>query len=223
MATFKLPRLKANLAIVNGKGQPLDYFLRFWNIEVAPRIEQQEGSQDEILSQLEQQQAEIEEVQDKQEEQLALINQALELAGIAIGQNANTLTSNVTKDITTSWSLGTPVTFVGAVAGTVTIPSSGLYTTPFSTMSVSDITGQVRLVEIEAGVDTVIGGPWGFTAKGYPAAEGEPQFIIINNPGDINTFTSARTNTGDIGYRIDAMTDASSITDVSIRTSVRRS
>lgn len=38
---FKLPRLKANLAIVNPKGQPLDYFLRFWNMTVAPSIEAQ--------------------------------------------------------------------------------------------------------------------------------------------------------------------------------------
>ena len=50
MAMFKLPRLKANLPIVDGKGNPRDYFLRFWNIEVAPRIEQQESSQDEILA-----------------------------------------------------------------------------------------------------------------------------------------------------------------------------
>lgn len=38
---FKLPRLKANLAIVNAKGHPLDYFLRFWNMDVAPGIEAQ--------------------------------------------------------------------------------------------------------------------------------------------------------------------------------------
>lgn len=52
MPTFRLPRLKANLAIVNSKGQPLDYFLRLFNIEFAQRIEQQEFAQDEILQQL---------------------------------------------------------------------------------------------------------------------------------------------------------------------------
>ena len=66
MAMFKLPRLKANLPIVDGKGNPRDYFLRFWNIEVAPRIEQQEAGQDEILAQ-------IQAVQEEQAEQLSLI------------------------------------------------------------------------------------------------------------------------------------------------------
>lgn len=39
MAAFKLPRLKANLAIVDSKGLPLGYFLRLFNIELAERIE----------------------------------------------------------------------------------------------------------------------------------------------------------------------------------------
>lgn len=39
MAAFKLPRLKANLAIVDSKGQPLGYFLRLFNIELAQRLE----------------------------------------------------------------------------------------------------------------------------------------------------------------------------------------
>lgn len=52
MAAFKLPRLKANLAIVNGKGWPTDYFLRLFNIELAQRIEQNETEQNEILARL---------------------------------------------------------------------------------------------------------------------------------------------------------------------------
>lgn len=66
MPAFRLPRLKANLAIVNGQGKPLDYFLRFWNIEVAPRIEQQEANQDDLIAQ-------IQAVQQEQADQLALI------------------------------------------------------------------------------------------------------------------------------------------------------
>lgn len=49
---FKLPRLKANLAIVNVKGHPLDYFLRFWNMDVAPRIEAQIADLTEITNEL---------------------------------------------------------------------------------------------------------------------------------------------------------------------------
>lgn len=69
MTAFKLPRLKANLSIVNGKGQPLDYFLRLFNIELAQRIEQQEIDQDAIL-------AELQVVQQELADQLALIIEA---------------------------------------------------------------------------------------------------------------------------------------------------
>ena len=39
MAAFKLPRLKSNLAIVNGQGRPTDFFLRLFNIDMAQRLE----------------------------------------------------------------------------------------------------------------------------------------------------------------------------------------
>lgn len=52
MATFKLPRLKANLAIVDARGKPLDYFLRLFNIDLAQRIERNEAEQNEILDRL---------------------------------------------------------------------------------------------------------------------------------------------------------------------------
>lgn len=49
---FKLPRLKSNLSIVNPKGHPIDYFLRFWNMDVAPRIEAQVADLTEITNEL---------------------------------------------------------------------------------------------------------------------------------------------------------------------------
>lgn len=52
MAAFKLPRLKANLAIVDARGKPLDYFLRLFNIDLAQRIERNEAEQNEILDRL---------------------------------------------------------------------------------------------------------------------------------------------------------------------------
>jgi len=39
MVAFKLPRLKSNLAIVNGQGRPTDFFLRLFNIDMAQRLE----------------------------------------------------------------------------------------------------------------------------------------------------------------------------------------
>lgn len=84
MAAFKLPRLKANLPLVNGQGKPLDYYLRFWNIEVAPRIEQQEADQNELIAQ-------IQAVQQEQADQLALIIAAQARAdeAYALAQDAN--------------------------------------------------------------------------------------------------------------------------------------
>lgn len=216
MAAFKLPRLKANLAIVNSKGQPLDYFLRFWNIEVAPRIEQQETIQDQTLQ-------DIQNIQQQLIAQLALTQQALELAGIAVGQDPNTKTAEAVATIADSWEQGPEVEFVGAAAGTVTVAGSGVYYASGATINFTSSTGQMRLIEIEAGVDTVIGGPWNFTVTLFPSPPGDPQTIIISNPSEINSFSLARTNTGDIKYRIEAILNSGQVmTDVMIKTTVKR-
>jgi len=52
---FKLPRLKSNLAIVNAKGHPMDYFLRFWNMDVAPQLESQITDLTDITAELQRQ------------------------------------------------------------------------------------------------------------------------------------------------------------------------
>ncbi len=122
MAMFKLPRLKANLPIVDGKGNPRDYFLRFWNIEVAPRIEQQESSQDALLAQ-------IQAVQEEQAEQLALIiaaqaraDAAYELAESAQGSRYIDISGlyPTVSGIINNQALGADLTFVGSVSsGTI--------------------------------------------------------------------------------------------------------
>lgn len=73
MASFKLPRLKANLAIVDGKGKPADYFLRLFNIELAQRIESTVNGIEEV-------QADLADVVAELAEQLALIQAAQERA-----------------------------------------------------------------------------------------------------------------------------------------------
>lgn len=70
MPSFKLPRLKANLPIVNGQGRPLDYFLRLFNIELAQKIEEQEATQAEIL-------AELQAVQQTQQDEIDRLNRVL--------------------------------------------------------------------------------------------------------------------------------------------------
>lgn len=209
MEMFKLPRLKANLAIVNSKGNPLDYFLRFWNNEVAPRIEKQETDQNAIIEELRLQQI--------------AINEALMLAGIAIaatGGNAGTTTTEI--DMTpSSWVLGPVVDLTGVVAGNVTIPSSGLYSKPATTSFFGDTNGQVRIVEIVGGVDTIIGGPWNFTiSRVDPNPAGT---VYVGNAAEINTFTQARTTTGAVSYRIDARMLDGDVNNIDLKLYARRS
>lgn len=209
MAMFKLPRLKANLAIVNSKGNPLDYFLRFWNNEVAPRIEKQETDQNAIIEELRLQQI--------------AINEALMLAGIAIaatGGNAGTTTTEI--DMTPSaWVLGPVVALTGVVAGDVTIPSSGLYSKSTTTAFFGDTNGQVRIVEIVGGVDTIIGGPWNFTiSRVDPNPAGT---VYVGNAAEINTFTQARTTTGAVSYRIDARMLDGDVNNIDLKLYARRS
>lgn len=202
MAMFKLPRLKANLALVNSKGNPLDYFLRFWNIEVAPRIEQQEADQDMILQQLQDVQEQQAQILAAQEQQLILINEALMLAGIAIAQsggNSGTATTEINMT-PPAWVLGPVVNLTGVVAGNVTVPGSGLYSKAGTTAFFGDTNGEVRIVEIVSGVDTVIGGPWPFTiSRVDPNPAGT---VYVGNAAQLNTFTDARTTTGAVSYRI---------------------
>lgn len=216
MAMFKLPRLKANLAIVNGQGKPLDYFLRFWNIEVAPRIEAQEISQDEIIQN-------VLEIQQAQAQQLALINQALELAGLALGQEPNTETETMLVTITDDWELGPEVEFASAVdPETITIAGSGVYVVSGAEANFSSATGQLRLVEIDGG-ETVIGGPWNFTVSLFAVPPGDPQAIIITNPPQVASYSSLRANSGTIRYRIDAKLETGQVlSNVQITTTVRR-
>lgn len=215
MAAFKLPRLKANLAIVNGQGKPFDYFLRFWNIEVAPHIEQQEADQNAILAQ-------IQELQAAQAQQLILINEALELAGIAIGlSGGNSGTTVVEVDMLPSaWVPGPQVDLTSVVAGDLTIPSSGLVSKSTTTSLFGDTNGEIRLVEIVAGVDTIIGGPWNFLiTRADPNPAGT---VYVTNPSEIPVFTSARTTTGAVSYRIDTRMLDGDVNNIDVKLYARR-
>lgn len=222
MAAFKLPRLKANLAIVNGQGKPLDYFLRFWNIEVAPRIEQQEADQNMILQQLQEVQEQQAQLLAAQEQQLILINEALMLAGIAIAQSGgNSGTATAEIDMTPSaWILGPVVALTGVVAGNVTVPGSGLYSKSATTSFFGDTNGEVRIVEIVGGVDAIIGGPWPFTiSRVDPSPTGT---VYVGNAAELNTFTQARTTTGAVSYRIDSRMLDGDVNNIDLKLYARR-
>lgn len=203
MAIFKLPRLKANLAIVSGQGKPLDYFLRFWNIDVAPLIERQEASQEETL-------AMIQAIQAQQSQQLELINDALELAGLALatadgGSPTKSGSATGTFNLSgTSFVVATTVALTSVSAGDLTIPG----TSPTASPSITAMTGgtvmngEYQIIEVDNGVDngTVFTGTFIVT----DVTTDEPnQIFSINHvsASAVAAFTDARTTTGAISYR----------------------
>lgn len=204
MASFKLPRLKANLAIVDGKGKPADYFLRLFNIELAQRIEAQETNQDELL-------AAVQSVQAQQAEQLVLINQALELAGLAL-ETADGGSSNKSGSATGIFSLtgtsfveATEVFLTSVSAGTLTIPGTGpsqVYGS--TTMSGGTfVEAEYRVVEVDAGVDTPLF-TGTFTVTDVTGDEPSQVFQVTHTSAPaVAAFSSARTSTGAISYRLD--------------------
>lgn len=198
MAMFKLPRLKANLAIVNGQGKPLDYFLRFWNIEVAPRIEAQEAAQTAQLDAISQ-------LQIQQQQQLDLIYQALELAGGSAGgtSGSNTASFNLTG---TGWVSSAIVSLTGVVAGNLKITGTGP-NTQYGTSAMTGGTvayGEYRIIEVVSGVD----GDTVFTGTFYVTDQttDEPSqvlFVTHSSQSAVSAFNDPRTTTGDIDYRVE--------------------
>lgn len=209
MATFKLPRLKANLAIVDGAGKPLDYFLRLFNIDFAQRIEQQETTQDEtiqdIQSILEQLQALAEATQQAQ----TAANDAQATADSASGGGVvSASASDPDVNITGSgWVAGPQVDLTGVVAGNLTITGSG----PIQDANVgsnvvpTNISCEFRIVEIVIGVEEVVF-TGTFTVRTYTDKITFENLTTVSNTSAsaVSSFSLARTSTGDVSYRIDA-------------------
>lgn len=214
---LNLPRLKANLAIVNGRGQPLDYFLRFWNIEVAPRIERQESSQDALIQG-------VVALQEQQAAQLALIQQALELAGLAVGYSGSSTEPDFTFTSLGVWQNGPIVNLTAVpVASDLTVPGTGLQVdsnTSFSSPPDNNATGRIRIVEVVSGVDTTVM-TFDWSARGV-FFNGSTYITVTNDP-DITTATYASSETGDVSYRLDAIQDSGDLlTNVGVFLFVRR-
>lgn len=203
MAMFRLPRLKANLAIVNGQGKPIDYFLRFWNIDVVPLIERQEASQESTL-------AAIQAIQAQQAQQLELINDALELAGLALATadgGTPTKSGSATGTFSlsgTSFNTATTVALTSVSAGDLTIPGTGPTVSPSITAMTGGtvLNGEYQIIEIDNGVDngTVFTGTFVVT----DVTTDEPnQIFSINHvsASAVAAFLDARTTTGAISYR----------------------
>lgn len=208
MAGFKLPRLKANLAIVNGKGNPLDYFLRFWNTEVAPRIEKNEDSQNQTIADLAAIVAQLQAISASAQQAQETANQAQEAADAASGTG---VVSGSNKDpavsipASSTWVNGPTVSLTGVVAGTLTITGSGPQQDGDVTMSGTNVgvSCTFRIVEIVSGVETTI-----FTGSfRVDKLESGIETPTVTNlsASDVQAFSSARSSTGAVDYRIDVM------------------
>jgi len=203
---LRLARLLQSLRIANPDGTPTREFLQLFNVEFAAKIEANEAAQALALEQ-------IRLIQAQQSSQLELINQALQLAGLAVGGTSAESLENIDS---LGWTLGPQVDLTGVVAGDLTITGTSLQGVSTTRLSVPTELqdGQLRIVEVVGGVDTVVGGPWLFQTFRDENPNSVPAFL---NPPEIASFTAARTTTGAVSYRMDTIMDVNPIEMVDVR------
>lgn len=205
LGPLKLPRLKANLALVNGKGNPLDYFLRFWNIEVAPRIEQNEAAQNQSIQDIQDILDALTATQQAAQQAQAAANEAQATADMGSGSVSGTA-SNPAVDVPTGgvWVNGPQVNLTSVVAVNLTITGSGPQQDADVSVDTSlraNLFGDFRIVEVVSGVDTVLF-TGNYTVNNIDPGRSTP--VVTNTSiSDVAAFSSARTSTGAVSYRID--------------------
>lgn len=208
MASFKLPRLKANLAIVNGQGRPLDYFLRLFNIELAQKIEEQESTQDDTIRDIQSILEQLQALSQSTQQAQSAANTAQATADGASGSGAVSGEST-DPDLTitgSGWVNGPQVDLTGVIAGTLTITGSGPVwdSNVGSNFIPSNIPCEFRIVEIVGGVDEVLF-TGTFSVNTYTNKFGEDATTVTNqSAAAVSAFSSARSSTGAVSYRIDA-------------------
>lgn len=204
MPAFKLPRLQFRIAIVDPQGRPTNTFLDFFNNQFAGKIEQQENTQAETL-------AALDAVQMQQAAQLVQIQEALALAGLALetadGAAGGTVRSGSDSQVVGSLpNTFTPVAQVDLLAvsaGNLTFPGSYPYlSAPAFMTGGAYLVGDYQIIEVDNGVDNGVV----FTGTFAVSDVGGGSPLIINDTSSppISSFTSARTTTNSVSYRIEA-------------------
>lgn len=195
---FILPRVRAADPITGTDGRAANAFVRFWDT-ICRQIEGQENNQNAILAQL--------------SAQLELINQALELAGLALetadaagggpsrsGSNTGSFVLSGTGDVSPCLVALTTVS-----ADNLTVPGTGPGVTYGSTAMTGGTTvdAEYDIVEVVSGVDTVVF-TGTFTINDITGDEPSQVFQVVHTSApDIAAFSEARTSTGSVSYRID--------------------
>lgn len=224
MPAIKLPRINSNYQIVNEKGQPTPFFQRLFNVELSQRLEITVSALDAAVMAIQQ-------LQIQQQAQLDLINQALELAGLALetadggGPNksgsGSSLFTNNTSTFTSVVTIPLTSVSAGDLALTGTGPSAVVGTT---TMTAGTQTFfEYQIVEVDGGDTVLFTGLFDVT----DVTTDEPsQIFSINHPSAsaIAAFFEARTSTGSISYRIDVRKlSGANMTNMRLYLFVRRS
>lgn len=222
---FRLSRLNPENAIADKNGKPTNMFSRFWDV-FCSRIETQEQRQDQLITDqallLQQQQA-----------QLALINQALELAGLALetadggGPNKSGSASSLFTNNTGTFAPAVAVNLTSVSAGNLALTGTG----PSAVVGTTTMTGgmnttfQYQIIEVVGGIDgdTVFTGAFDVT----DVTTDEPsQIFSVNHTSAaaIASFFDARATTGTISYRVEVRkVSGANMTNMRFYLFVRRS
>lgn len=203
VSRFTLPRIRANSPITDKEGKAVNAFILFWE-KLCRQIEGQENSQNSLI-------ATLQSIQAQQAAQLVLINQALELAGLALetadgGSATKSGSATAIFPLTGTGSFAAPlVTLAGVSAGDLTVPGTG----PSQVIGATTMTGgnyveaEYDIVEVVSGVDTVVF-TGTFNVTDVTGDEPAQVFQVVHTSApDIADFISARASTGTMAYRVD--------------------
>lgn len=217
LTPIKLPQLQARIAIVDAKGQPTPAFVRYWNLDLLKPLE---GTVNEII----QIQNGLAQVVATQTEEIARLNAALAQIQALLGltqqaqeaaNNAQQTADEALADGTVSgsatdpsvdvnpgpWTLGPQIDLTSVLAGTLTISGSGPQQDANVALSGDDGTSswEFRVVEVVGGIDDVV-----FTGSFSADLFSGVTYITNTSASAVSSFSSARTSTGAVSYRIDA-------------------
>lgn len=197
LTPLKLPRLLANLAIVNGQGQPTNAFLRLFN-DAFSLIETNANQTAQNVLDLQAAFAAIQAVSQVAQAAQQAANVAQETADQAGGGTAVSGSSSaIINPLGAAWVNGPQVDLTGVAAGNLTIDGTGPQQDD-SMSSTDNYYGQYRVVEIIGMVETVL-----FTGD-YQVYLGNPATVLNQSAAAVAAFSSARISTGAVSYRLDA-------------------
>lgn len=201
----KFTRVKGSDPIATKTGTATPAFIRFWD-QFCRGLERQEASQDASL-------AAIQAVQVQLAQQLDLINQALELAGLAL-ETADGGGATKSGSATGVFGMNSPVFAATATvvltsvsAGDLTLPGSGPNQQTGTTLMTggTESFGEYQVVEVDNGVDGVVVFTGQFTVTDISTPDLPYQVFTINHTSAdaLAAFVAARTTTGDVDYRVE--------------------